>query len=260
MTISNLLLLILDSLEKSETSLLSWGDVEGSFSEEELTSLIETILVKNEENLPDEILDEFEQEQYIIELLEEKRLIFRLPHTSSYRTRMAETVRLLSNIRQTFSNRWENSPELVGDYRFLKRPRLYPKRNINIDQALDDLQDLSDLSQKIITDIVGDYKLSQFQVDATKRIIESMRFKKSQGTIICAGTGSGKTLAFYLPAILNIVSSFTIGGHWTKVIATYPRNELLKDQISETVSILTTVNLLLEQKNQRPIKVGAYLD
>ena len=49
--------------------------------------------------------------------------------------------------------------------------------------------------------------------------------------MVTAGTGSGKTLAFYLPVLADIASRDADG---PQAVAIYPRNELLKDQFSQT--------------------------
>jgi len=262
MTLHELLLDILDILEKQESSLLTWGDTEGSFAEDELISIISKrieILNSAGQQIPEEVLDEWEQGTFIIDELIDHCLIFRLPNSNSYRSRMAESVRLLSKNRQLFSNNWEEAPDLVGDYRFLKKPRLYPKRDISVTTLLAELPNINNLSKEVIEAIVGTYKLGQFQVDATKRISETIGKNDSFGTIVCAGTGSGKTLSFYLPTISTIAESVSgDSSSWTRTIAIYPRNELLKDQLSETVSILQKVNPVLNARGIRPITVGAY--
>ena len=243
----------LEELEKRESLLLSWGITNFSFSEDEIDSIVENIL--NEKSITDDPYD-------CVQEMCKKGLLFEFENEnleSNYRTRMAETVRLLSNLRQIFNDNWEESPELVGDYRFIRRPRMYPKRNISVDQIIQKLTNLTSLSKDIISSIIGNFELAQFQFDAIKRIRDAVKIEESSGTIVCAGTGSGKTLAFYLPAISSIAENVYIDkSTWTRVIAIYPRNELLKDQMSETVSILQKVNLLLQERRIRQIKVGAF--
>jgi ATP-dependent helicase YprA (DUF1998 family) len=54
------------------------------------------------------------------------------------------------------------------------------------------------------------------------------------GTIICAGTGSGKTLAFYWPALIALTRILEqSSARAVRILAIYPRNELLKDQFAE---------------------------
>ena len=49
--------------------------------------------------------------------------------------------------------------------------------------------------------------------------------------------GAGKTLAFYLPVAVEIAEDLD-ETHWTKCVSIYPRTELLKDQMSDVLSIL----------------------
>lgn len=59
----------------------------------------------------------------------------------TYRSRMAETVRLLQKLRQLFpkhagSTGWQRAPSLVADFRFVRRRRRYPARDIPTHKAL----------------------------------------------------------------------------------------------------------------------------
>ena len=75
--------------------------------------------------------------------------------------------------------------------------------------------------------------------------------------MVCAGTGSGKTLAFYLPALTHLVGLVERDdSKWVRGLAIYPRNELLKDQISETLSQLSLINPVLRASGVRPLRVG----
>ena len=74
-------------------------------------------------------------------------------------------------------------------------------------------------------------QLATFQVEAAERIARGLAGGRSGGTIVTAGTGSGKTLAFYLPALAWLAQEID-DTYATRVIAIYPRNELLKDQLA----------------------------
>ncbi len=96
--------------------------------------------------------------------------------------------------------------------------------------------------------------LAGFQVRAIVRILSSAQ---ESGTIITAGTGSGKTIAFYLPALLAISDQVNPNDFWTKTLAVYPRNELLKDQFAEAYQQCRRLDEVLLESNRRPILIGA---
>src|SRR5687768_8256740 len=96
----------LDRVEDQEGRLLAWGLVHGAFTETELLSLIE------------ETSDE--DPQRILRELKKRRLLFEVPRSSppTYRSRMAEAVRLFTSLRQLFPGTpWATSPRLVADFR-----------------------------------------------------------------------------------------------------------------------------------------------
>src|SRR5690606_675798 len=78
------------------------------------------------------------------------------------------------------------------------------------------------------------------------------------GMIVTVGTGSGKTLAFYLPALAQIATLIGSGSAWTKAIAMYPRNELLKDQFSDTYIEARRLDEVLVAQGRRCLTIGAY--
>ena len=78
--------------------------------------------------------------------------------------------------------------------------------------------------------------------------------------MICAGTGFGKTKSFYTPAFLGVVEDIEKNAYpYTKVLAIYPRNVLLADQLSEAIAQAGLLTNLLEQKGLRKITFGALL-
>ena len=110
------------------------------------------------------------------------------------------------------------------------------------------------LARDGVSDPIG---LSGFQVRSTVEILRNLRSAKSTGVIVTAGTGSGKTLAYYLPVLADIayhVDATT----WVKSIAIYPRNELLKDQFSETYVEARRLDDSLARAGKRPVSIGAF--
>lgn len=250
----------LNSLEKLEVRLLSWGvvDVRGGFREEEIIELAE--------NFVDAHQADIEPIDLVAELLKRRLLVeFNLRGDRIYRTRMAESVRLFARLRQLFPNRdWQTSPTLVADYRFSLRQRIYPQRNIKPEEAVQKLETDKLLTPNRRTALEAmlrspnrTLELADFQLRATARMLRDLNSTKSRGMIVCAGTGTGKTLAFYLPA-LTYIAGLVKNTFWTKAIAIYPRNELLKDQFSETYTEARRLDAVLTAQGQRKILIGAF--
>ena len=127
----------LNSLERAESKLLTWGLVDGSFSSDEIADLCKTFLEDNN------LWGEYDDEEQFQEGLEDIGLLygFRDGMRQRYRTRMGETLRLLARLRQLFpkhmqgtNRRWQIAKPLVGDYRFMLRPRIVPQRNLSAGQ------------------------------------------------------------------------------------------------------------------------------
>jgi hypothetical protein len=244
----------LGALEALEFPSLVWGFVDSYVSEDQLLAVIEKAF--------DENSLEADPEDAVAEL--EERLLVRYWFSEDdrcYRSRFAELVRLTARSRQLFDGRpWRSSPSLVADYRLDISPRRYPKRNIPLEDAETELADsgfsFSDLQRTVwgaALDSGGMSSLSQFQVDAFKRILPA---PGDCGTIITAGTGSGKTLSFYLPALLVAAERLQNGHAFTKVLSIYPRNELLKDQLTEVYKLARSGNPALKGYGKPKFSLG----
>lgn len=239
---------VLDSIEERESRLLVWGIVDGAFQKDELVELIYPLIDSAlEEGLtfyfnPDDVINDLLTYKWICE-------VDLLDLSVGYRSRMAETVRLLQRLRQLFpkhsrqSNGWQEAPTLVADFRFHRRRRQYPKRDLPASEVIERILSVTENAailtgiRALIQDKEGKTRLSGFQVRASERILRSIESGKALATIVTAGTGSGKTLAFYLPALASITRHLLTGDSspWVKVIALYPRTELLKDQLREVI-------------------------
>jgi ATP-dependent helicase Lhr and Lhr-like helicase len=256
---------LLTALEDLELPSLQWGVTSGMLSRDEVLEAINEFMLKHSGGFPDKDADE------TLEELLDKALLFKVPAQSPprYRTRMAETLRLTTRLRQLFppqdptnppTNWWAARPTLVADYRLHVAPRKYPKRSVPMAQALGELGDLPDWSQAQV-DVAGAQvngrDLARFQVDASAEIFRALGEQRTRGVIIGAGTGSGKTLAFYLPAFAALVPGLLQGKHRVHTLALYPRNELLRDQLREAVSAALEVADVLKQSGRRRIRVGA---
>lgn len=239
----------LDRLERLEVRVLVWGLVDSALSAPEVEDTLRDILNDRQDIAadPDCTID---TEAALQKRLTDLGHLFAVPGRPGapprFRTRMAEGVRLFARLRQMFPRQhegpnWVSAPTLVADYRLLWRPRKYPARDLT-----------TAVSQEIIASRVSDprvlaavatwfgggnphWKFARFQIDAAARILEGLTNRAARGTLVSAGTGSGKTLAFYLPALTWLAAERKSqpSTQGVRVLALYPRNELLKDQLAE---------------------------
>lgn len=255
---------ILSALEDLELPLLSWGVTDTGLSADEvhavLAAAVTTDLVAGVTDAPTE-------EEYL-SVLTTRALLHQVPGTSParYRTRLAEGLRLLSNLRQLFppgrnavQHWWRAGVPLVADYRLHVGPRRYPCRDIPPDAVVAQLaaRDVwSQVHTKIVHDMVSGRDLSAFQVASTEAILAAANGARSRGVVVGAGTGSGKTLAFYLPALLTLGPVLRSGRHQVEVLALYPRTELLRDQAREGVAAVLRTATSLRSCGGRPARIG----
>lgn len=249
---------LVDAMEEQEAKLLSWGDTGGKFSQTE----IEEICCK--------IVPEIDFEE-ALDTLEQRAIIYPvyngLGQIVGYRSRMAHAVHLYRNLRQWMHNQTLNSSRtLVSDFRFLRRTRRYPIRDHDINDLLDTWRKKQIVSPSIensIREQVGTYSLSGFQKRSTERILQAWpmhraRVKYPSATIVCSGTGSGKSMAFYLPALSCLLADLANDSdRRVRILAIYPRNELLKDQFNETWRACKRLESMAISCAGRKIRLGA---
>jgi hypothetical protein len=263
----DLLARVLDEVEQRESRLLSWGLVDGFVGRDELVALIDDILDQWEEATA------FNTAEAVIDALRARALLFDVgADGDEWRSRMAETVRLSFRLRQLFPqhrgpNGWRTAPTLVGDFRFLWRRRRYPRREIELARAMADISAATSDAHvqgalgAFFQSLGARYKLARFQLDAASRILSGLEGNRSTATLVSAGTGSGKTLAFYIPALARVakhVARDTAATRWVKVLAVYPRNELLKDQFAEVYAQSRRLDDFLQAAGRRKILIGAF--
>ena len=247
---------ILNCLEDKEFKLLSWGLVDGGFGDEEFLDLLDDIA---------EQLEDDRTAEEIRESLKGKALITEVRYSTKrlWRTRMAETVRLLFRLRQLFpkhrdQQKWRSAPTLVSDYRFVAKKRRFPKRDVPakkfIEEALANKSQEFKAPLEALTKTEGEpLMLAPFQVRSTERILRSIGSSEPTATLVSAGTGSGKTKAVYLPALAHL-ASISDPDSWTKMLALYPRNELIKDQLRALLLELR----LLKKYSGKSLSVGVW--
>ena len=254
---------ILDDLEDLELPLLAWGVTTGTLSHDEV---LETI---NEQLLRVPTSADVDPDEVLTGLLD-GALLFRVPATSPprYRTRMGETVRLTTRLRQLFGPRdltspparwWEQGKTLVADYRLHTARRRYPKRDVLIDDALQELAQTEAWTvghTSTARALLSHLTVARFQLDATRAITTALNSRQSAGVIVGAGTGSGKTLGFYLPAFAAMAAHARAGGTGVFALALYPRTELLRDQLREAVAASLRVNGQVGPGPSRRLRIG----
>lgn len=265
MPIDTFALDFLDDLEQRESRVLTWGLIDGYFGEDEIESLADDFLSKvisSGKQVP------FSSGWDVVEALLDQKLLWKLPGEARYRTRMAETIRLLARLKQIFPDQnfqaWRSAPNLVADYRLQIRRRSFPQRIVPPAFLLNELKEgnqLLPVQEDVIrsflrADSTEPRHLAKFQARSTDRILEMTGRDRSSGTVVCAGTGSGKTLAFYLPAFAAMAPILS-KEHWTKCLALYPRNELLKDQLREAIANARRVAPALIKGGKRKLIVAA---
>jgi hypothetical protein len=228
----------LNIIERSEMVFISQGIVDAGLTKVEIQELLTT--------QPNATV--------LLTELQNRKLV--LESGGLYRSRMAETVRLMRTLKQSFREQSVTSGKsLVLDFRFVQKSRQRPR----LDTTQDDL--LEAVGQRSTEAIFALKTLSftrmrHFQVKATLEVLSALDDGGRRGVVITAGTGSGKSLAFYLPAITMICDLMVSdSSNWTKVLAIYPRNELLKDQFA---SVFRETYNLSQVSSHRPISLGAW--
>jgi hypothetical protein len=250
-------------LERREAHLLAWGFYDVSFHPTEIEEILDL--------LPNQLSRAWRSQERdgwstldLLDELERAGLLFRTER-DEYRTRFAEGIRLFARLKQMFrSEDWSSGPRLVSDLKFHLVARQYPDRSESADECWADLEPLCwelelqrDVFHALTRQAGKPLQFAGFQRRAFRRILGAYRAKARSGSVVSAGTGSGKTKAFYIPAFLGLVTE--LGEEHTKIVATYPRNVLLADQLREALSEAKKMDPVLERKGLRSIRFGALL-
>ncbi|ORM08379.1 hypothetical protein A5N77_20100 [Prescottella equi] len=229
----------LTAVELREAELLSWGAVGAQWRRDELLTALGSFPE------PDGVLDQ------LIDL----GLIVETP-SGGYRSRSAETVRLLATLRQAFRNEdILTGRPLVLDYRFLHRPRRRPRRDLSAAQLESSVQHLLGPSGVTALRHLVPPSVSAFQDRSTRQVLGALKSSEASGVVVTAGTGSGKTLAFYMPMLAWICDHVT-QNHAVLALAMYPRNELLKDQLRTLVGYALTLRTV--RSDATPVSLATW--
>jgi hypothetical protein len=249
----------LTELEKREARLLGWGFVDGAFEDSELDDLARDFLERADG------WGSFPRPDALVEALETLRLIFPFRDQGRwrYRSRSAETIRLLARLRQLFprhvaSGTWQSAPTLVADFRYLSRPRVFPTRDRTVQEALAEIPAGPPARERAVHALIGERRLAAFQIRGLGRIFSEFDRPTAggSGTVVCAGTGSGKTLTFYVPVLASIAEDRE-AAPFVRCLALYPRNELLKDQFTEAYRLCRSLDAIAVASRGRKLRIGA---
>src|SRR5207245_10022402 len=89
----------LAQLEREEAAVLNWGLLDVFFAEDELERRADEFVARS---AIDGTEPPYDSGWDLVEELLEERLLWKLPETERYRTRMAESVALFPRLRQIF--------------------------------------------------------------------------------------------------------------------------------------------------------------
>lgn len=259
----------LSFLEQQEARLLSWGFYDFAYTVNEAEELFGNFADENLKKAWIELQDEWAFDGLLDEM-EHQGLLYRPDESEdSYRTRFAEGVRLFARLRQMFKEKdWATGANLVSDIKLHLAPRRYPFRKQTASDCWSDLQPIcwNESLQKAAFDALTlksdktSFTFARFQRDSFARILANYNGTGVSGTVVSAGTGAGKTKAFYLPALLGAITELKSNlPPFAKIVAIYPRNVLLADQLREALSEAAKLSGVIEKHKLRPLRFGALL-
>lgn len=260
----------LNFIEEQEQRLQNWGFYDVAFDEADLEHLLET---ESSQKLRDAWDDVARDGHSLVSLLTQMRradLLFLVPDGSGrVRSRFAEGVRLLAHLRQRFTHQdWASGARLVSDLKLHLAPRRYPKLSIAPAEAWAMMAPSARAPglQRAVFDALSSrpggeaYRYAGFQARAFERIFAAYGAEEQSGTIVSASTGAGKTKAFYIPAFTAMAAELDAkAAPFTKVVAVYPRNVLLADQLREAIAEAGKLTDLLQSQGKRSFTIGALL-
>lgn len=259
---------LLNFLEGREARLLGWGFYDVAFDPAEIEGLLQA-------EGPAELSAQWEalaEQGYDLPLLLSDMEHEGLLHSTSdsdglLRTRFAEGVRLIARLRQMFRpGEWTNARQLVSDIKIHLAARRYPRRDVQPAACWAAMEPHARdpvLQQAVFMALARggggeEMKFAGFQQRAFSHILGCYGKAGRSGSITCAGTGSGKTKAFYIPAFLSIATELSPAQpRFTKVLAVYPRNVLLADQLREAMAEARKLKETLSSHRLRQVTFGA---
>lgn len=261
---------LLNFIEECEQRLQGWGFYDVAFDEADLDALIQSDASDGLREAWDSLVFDGLDLATVMKEMRRADLLYLVPDGSGrVRSRFAEGLRLMAHLRQRFSHQdWASGRRLVADLKLHLASRRYPAIGITVDTAWSGMAPYAAqlAFQRRVFDALasrpsgGTFNFAGFQVRSFERIFRSYGADEQSGTVVCAGTGAGKTKAFYIPAFTAIAAELDVAtAPFTKVIAVYPRNVLLADQLREAIAEAGKLYPLLTGNGKRPITIGALL-
>ncbi len=192
--------------------------------------------------------------------------------TWSVRSRIAETIRLLSFNRERFG--LEPTTIHVG---YLLQERKRPEPDLPVKDVLARLDQLIEQGELARADRPDDLRLALeavasafpyptfagFQARSWEAVLRALfgRPQTHPGVILTAGVSSGKTFAFLLPLLTLLVYRRLSGeGRRVRALAVYPRTSLVVDQYHVLRDYLGRVNERLTAHGRPPLTDRPALD
>lgn len=201
----------------------------------------------------------------------------KLPENWVFRSRITETVRLLTKLRQRIVNenpvkaahRISKSKRLIEDVKFSVASRRVPRRNVPVRTCMGPLlsgnseqQQAANLLLTVIEQtLIKLQQMSGFQRRTLRAILQSIELDSQQGIergiVVTASTGAGKTYAFFLPVLAKMVLERCLRGRiGVKAICIYPRVALSENQLTDFIEVLYHLNQVLAANNLPAITIG----
>ena len=194
-----------------------------------------------------------------------------------FRSRIAETVRLLAKLRQRMVKSNDKKPthrisklkSLVADVKFSVASRRIPRRNTEVEKCLEPLlngnnqqRQVANVLLEVINQALPKLRnMSGFQNRAFEKILQAIELDKQKGIekgiVVTASTGAGKTYAFFLPILAKILIERCLREKiGVKAICIYPRVALSENQLTDFIEVLFHLNQILDKHNLPTLTIG----
>lgn len=247
--------------------------------EEELINLGFYDVITTPEDLAKKLSISDEESKKRLEELSEKRYVLRIRDnngsTIGYRSRIAEITRLISHLKQRFSeDDIYDSPSLVSSVKLRVKDRYVTRRSKPVEELMTEIEGYTietfKESWNIVKDIlinwlnhVGIEKVSNFQRIVTLNIFNILQrmhvgdLKKGSLALV-AETGAGKTEAYFLPFVTYLLLRKIVRdiyGKRTRLVVVYPRVALSFNQLARFTKYVYQINKKIPNSSDK-IYVG----